>query len=255
MSETNLEDRFVELAARSTLYGALALLFRHPEEEHQRLLLEKKFREWRKTAEVLKEDRRHSLAQAAETLIRRLEKASLAEWRGEHEQIFGHTARGAVPAYELEYGEEHSYREPQELGDIAAFYQAFGLRVADAVHERVDHVAVECEFLRFLTFKEAYALQHDGLEKAGICREAQMLFLKDHLGRWLPVFTLRLRKKAPEGLHGAIADFAFAFILLECKNLGIAPGPRDLPLRALEVPEEISCAACPAGLGPASGKR
>ncbi|MBI4115646.1 MAG: molecular chaperone TorD family protein [Candidatus Omnitrophica bacterium] len=245
MPEIKEIHKTAELLARSTLYRALAFLFRHPGKEHLELLWKKSFREWLDAVQILDTSKEGFLIKASEALNKELEKISLQEWTREHERIFGHAAYGSTPPYELEYGEEHSHRQPHELGDIAAFYQAFGLKIAHTVHERVDHVAVECDFLHFLTFKEAYALEHDGEEKAEICRDASTRFLADHLSRWLPVFTLRVAKQTRASLHRAIADFALAFILEECRALGIKPGPQDLPLRALEKQEETSCTACP----------
>lgn len=245
MKEKALAIKTDELIARSVLYRALALLLRHPAKEHQVLLSKKTFRAWRPAAKQLKADGKSSLANSIEILIHQLEKTKFADWLREHERIFGHVAASTVPSYELEYGEAHSRREPQELADITAFYQAFGLRLASGVNERADHAAVECDFLQFLTFKEAYALGEDGPEKADICRTARLRFLRDHLGRWMPVFTLRLGKQAGKGLHRSIADFAFAFIVDECESLRIQPGPRDLPIRTLETQEEVSCASCP----------
>ncbi len=228
---------------RSQLYRALALLFRHPGREHLDLLVRKGHRDWPKVVRMIEFNSESQLSERIQALTKELEKSSLTEWLTEHQRLFGHTAHGIAPPYELEYGEEHSHRQPQELGDIAAFYQAFGLKLGSDIHERFDHVAVECDFLHFLTFKEALALEEDQ-EKVEICRQARRHFLRDHLGRWLPVFTLRISRASGSPLFGALADFAFAFIVDECLSLGITPGPRDLPLKALEGLQEVGCSSC-----------
>lgn len=234
-----------ELKARSVLYRALALFFRHPGKEHLKLLTGKMICEWQDAVQILNEASPNGLLKAFEAVAGNLETISLRQWTEEFERLFGHSAHGAIPPYELEYGEQHSHREPQELGDIAAFYQAFGLQLSGEIRERMDHVAVECDFLNFLAFKEAHALEHHGGEKSGICREGRRHFLRDHLGRWLPVFTSRLAQYAEGGLYGAVSHLAFTFITEECAQLGIPPGPRDLPLRALGTPKEIACGTCP----------
>jgi len=242
---TSIKTQSRELKARSVLYRALALFFRHPGKEHLKLLTGKMIQEWRDAVQILNEAGPNGLRKAFEAVAQSLETISLRQWTEEFERLFGHAAHGAIPPYELEYGEPHSHREPQELGDIAAFYQAFGLQRSENIRERVDHAAVECDFLNFLAFKEAYALEHHGEEKSGICREARRHFLRDHLGRWLPVFTTRLAKHAQGGLYGAVADLAFTFMAEECARLGIQPGPPDLPLRVMGTPREIACGACP----------
>lgn len=162
-----------------------------------------------------------------------------------YERCFGHTAHARVPAYELEYGEEHSYRQPQQLADITAFYAAFGLRLDPLVHERADHITVECEFMHFLIYKEAYALEHDGEEKALLCRQAAYRFLSEHLGRWMPAFSARLAKQAGEGVLKDIADRALSFITEDCQRLGITTGPIDLPVRVIQHEQETHCGSCP----------
>ena len=134
-----------------------------------------------------------------------------------------------------------------ELADIAAFYRAFGLQVTEQARERVDHVSVECEFMYFLTFKEAHALEEGQAENASICKEASSRFLADHLGRWLPAFALRLSKFAGEGLMKLIADFAFLFLVSDCKRMGIEAGPSNLPIRMIQEQEETGCISCLSG--------
>ncbi|MBI4042916.1 MAG: molecular chaperone TorD family protein [Deltaproteobacteria bacterium] len=185
------------------------------------------------------------LGEGLEALIRELRMAPLEPWVEDYERLFGHAAHGAAAPYELEYGEEHSHREPQELGDISAFYEAFGLKVRNSIHERVDHVAVECNFLHFLLFKEAYAWLNDTEEKAVICAAASRSFIADHLSLWLPVFSARLEKNAQTSILKALAKFAIAWISFESLLLEIFPGSIDLPIRPLSGPEEISCERCP----------
>jgi len=225
-------------------YRLIALMFRHPlasRLRHEGKALATQLKT------VLDEHGTEEVGQlrtGLAALIERLDKTSDEDWAFEYEQCFGHTAHSKVPAYELEYGEEHSHRQPQELADITAFYQAFGLQVSEHARERVDHVSAECEFMYFLMYKEAYALEHDGEEKAAVVREASRQFLADHLGSWLPAFTLRLAKYDPEGLMKQITDVTLAFVMFDCDRQGIEAGPRDLPIRAIQERDETGCVSC-----------
>ena len=51
------------------------------------------------------------------------------------------------------------------MGDIAGFYKAFGVELSKDIHERLDHLSVEFEFMHFLAYKESYSRCHDGAEK------------------------------------------------------------------------------------------
>jgi len=117
------------------------------------------------------------LRNSMKALIHESMSISSQEWISLYEDCYSHTAHGTVSSYELEYGEEHTYRQPQQLGDIAAFYKAFGLKLNKNKHERVDHISIECEFMHFLNFKEAYALEHGNKNGAEVCRQATCRFL------------------------------------------------------------------------------
>lgn len=143
--------------------------------------------------------------------------------QAEYRRTFGHTISRECPPYETEYGSAHLFQQAQRLGDIAGFYRAFGLEVSDQAKERLDHIAVELEFMGFLTWKEAYALTHHGEEQAAICREAQKKFLEEHLGRWAPLFVKLLGRKAQEGFYRQMASLLDAFLTAECRRLGVRP--------------------------------
>lgn len=160
---------------------------------------------------------------------------------------FGHAARGGCPSNEIEYGDLNAdvLFQPHRLADLAAFYRAFGLEVAESAGERQDHISVELEFMCVLAAKEAYALTH-GLE-AGLveqCREAQKKFLREHLGRWVPAFTRRLAAGTNEPSLRALAELTRAFIESECGRFGVRPGSEDLPLRPVDEAAESLCASC-----------
>ena len=243
---TSIKTRFNTpgLLARSVLYHALAVLFRHPDAWEEDALSSEETGDWRAAARILAAESHSRLSESLESLLDQLGGIGRAELKIAYESVFGHSAHGACPPYELEYGEEHSHRQPQELGDIAAFYKAFGLQNATGVHERVDHVAVECEFVHFLLFKEVTAQHQRDEERAALCEDALRHFFADHLGRWLPSFTRGLSKQAPVGLIKALADFALELVVADCHALELHPGPRDLPLRSISQREETGCTSC-----------
>ncbi len=160
-------------------------------------------------------------------------------------RLFGHTARGGVPPYETEYGEDSLFLPAQEMSDLAAFYRAFGLTANAAAHERLDHIACQCEFLLVLTRKEAYALERDDAAMAEAAGQAARLFLRDHLGRWGLAFGGKLARTDPDGFYGALGDLCRAFVTHECVRLGVAAGPEFLRLRS-PLPDDAPMACGPA---------
>jgi TorA maturation chaperone TorD len=139
-------------------------------------------------AERIDVDGEQNLAAAVDALAQ-AGRAATSSLASSYSALFGHSARGAVSPYETEYGNEALFQQPQELSDLMGFYRAFGLTVRLDRHERADHISCECEFLSFLAMKEAYALEHRNSEMLADTLKAQKLFLRDHLGRFLPTFA------------------------------------------------------------------
>ena len=246
VSKTAVSDTrsIEELLARSVVYRALSMLFRHPDAATMQWLSKREHQRLPEVVERLTKERNGQLREAVRRLATVLDSVSVASFTREHEHIFGHSVQSVVPPYELEHGEEHSHRQPQELGDIAAFYQAFGLRSSIAAHERVDHIVTECEFLHYLLYKQACALDEEADEHADVCNEAARQFLADHLGRWGPAFARRLSQVAGERLLGTAAEVTLAWLVQECARMQVAAGPGDLPLRLPKERDEAGCAAC-----------
>ncbi len=164
--------------------------------------------------------------------------------------LFGHAVGSSCPPYGAEYcASGERLQQAHTLSDLAVFYGAFGVGISELVHERADHVSIECEFAAFLCLKEAHALDHheDGL--LDVCLAAQRRFLKDHLGRWLPAFTRLLEIEAGDGFHTALAAMARDWVDDNCRRVGVEPGDPRVELR-LPAGEPEDCSRCPlAGAG------
>ena len=224
----------VDLAlCRSILYEALALGFRPPTAETmERLVSPNAVNALADAVAVLDSAWNTDLA----TLARRFPGSpvlpSLEALQASHRQLFGHTARGGVPPYETEYGEDSLFQPPQEMSDLAGFYRAFGLALRPSEHERIDHISCQCEFMLFLARKEAYALVQNDASMLEQTRRATRLFLRHHLGRWAPAFGRRLARRDPGGLYGKLAELLVAFVTQECAQVGVPAGPELLRLRS-----------------------
>ncbi|MBI2534066.1 MAG: molecular chaperone TorD family protein [Deltaproteobacteria bacterium] len=270
MAETT--DAVALALARATLYSALALGFRSPTEETiARLGSQDAAATLARAAVLLDPTREFGLAAISSLLT---PNSSLLTLSASHRTLFGHTARGAVPPYETEYGVEGLFQQPQEMGDLMGFYNAFGLAVNVQQHERPDHVSCECEFLSFLALKEAYALEHEDTAMLEETRKAERLFLHDHLARFLPAFANKLvhatnphpyplplgegeGKGDFHGFYRALAELGLKFIAAECVRFGMPAGPENLTLRPADddrVPmacgSGTECAAMPGACMP-----
>lgn len=223
---------------RSAIYEALALGFRPPSAETvERLIDEEQNSALMQIAAMLAVSGSNGKSTNIAFRVRQLGQCSeLEALEKAHHYLFGFTAHPKVPPYETEYGEETLFQQPQELGDLAGFYSAFGLKVN--TFERVDHLSCECEFLAFLTRKEAYALEQNDPEMLEATRRAQRLFIKDHLGRFVPAFVKMLRRENLDGFYGRLGNLCHEFARLECARFNIPLGSELMRLRPIEWMEE-----------------
>jgi hypothetical protein len=172
---------------------------------------------------------------------------------GERARALGHAVRGPCPPYELEYGPEHFLGKSHRLGDIAAFYRAFGVDVSRAARERPDHVAVEAEFLSLVALKRFLALREGRADRAAICRDAERAFLEDHLGRFLPSFARRVAGREPGGALAAAAALAETVARVHAAAVGARLGSPDAELREIGTVEEETVVSCGAVEVPGGG--
>jgi TorA maturation chaperone TorD len=218
---TQIADGLDRALARADLYGELAAALRDPDGP-QAAQIEPQVVE--EAAGVL------GLAPsaAARTVIR--EAATALQRAPEHRRLFGHVVAQGCPPYETEFGQRHVFGQAQELADIAAFYNAFGLVPAGG-GERLDHVATELEFLAVLALKEALGLARDESDQAERARSAATGFLRDHAARWVPAFAALVEQRAPQGAYAVFAGLSSALVQGHAHELGIEPealGPGDL---------------------------
>jgi DMSO reductase family type II enzyme chaperone len=233
----------IEPLCRSALYEALALGFRPPAGEAiERLASAVGSAGLVIAAEVVDPTLARLVRGLAGTDTR------LPTLTAAYERLFGHTVRGEVSLYETEYGAAELFLQPQELADLGGFYAAFGLVAAGKTRERVDHASCECEFLMFLARKEAVACERGDAATREETRKATRLFLRDHLGRFLPALAVRLERADPTGFYGALAALARAVVERECRAFDVPAGPETLGLRMpVEDRTPMACGSCPLG--------
>jgi putative dimethyl sulfoxide reductase chaperone len=149
----------------------------------------------------------------------------LSDLQAEHRRVFSNVITLDCPPYETLFGNDHVFAQSQVMGDIAGFYRAFGVELSKDIHERLDHLSVEFEFMHFLAYKESYSRCHDGADKTQIVLDAQKKFVKNHIGRWVPLFCRMLVKKAASGLYQYVADLMAEWMDFEVAFLCVVPQP------------------------------
>jgi len=230
--------------ARGAMYRLLSQALVYPTVEAVRALRETDLPSALALAPVLDDE----LPVLVEQLAQRFESKRLLTLQKAHRRVFPHVESGDCPSHETAYTGQNIFQETQDLSDLAGFFRAFGLELAE--RERPDHISVELEFMYVLTYKEGYALLHHGGENARLCRIVQRKFMDDHLGRWTPRFAELLSRNAKGGHLGAAAALVRAFLDHELALLRARPEAVSArPVREAPDPDEFVCPLaqdCPA---------
>ncbi len=232
----------VSAFCRSSVYGTLSLAFADPGREAMRNLRERVAA----LETCLGEIGDGANLARARALRASLARLSLQRWRAEHVRCFGYAISKECPPYEAEYDQANLFQKTHTLADIAGFYRAFGVQTAPELHERVDHVSVELEFMEFLCLKQAHAARRDRIEQ---CREAQARFVGEHLGAWSRGFARRLRGVAGKGFFAILAELLENYVGAETERLGARPAVGG---RLNEAPE-LADDGCATGCGAPPG--
>ncbi len=224
------------LLTRSFIYKFMSFAYRYPDESIVNCLSEL----WVQ-AEITLSDF-PDLFKLFELLGDEFDGRASGKLENEYIGLFGHTAQGNCPPFEIEYGEgDDGLQKPHELSDIAAFYRAAGLVHSPGSHEREDFISIELEFMNFLYFKQYSALEKGDMELVTICVDLQKKFLKDHLARWLPAFSNTILKHSENGFYGVLAKLTNQFVAMCCNELGIEPGSEGLRIRvSIENPDDCN---------------
>ena len=152
-----------------------------------------------------------ALAPQASDALRELaeirRQLTLAEWEQEFHRVLG---AGGIPACASSYDDNALAGRGPMLADIAGFFRAFAYRPEKLPAEVPDHVAVELDFLAFLSVKVAFALHESREDQAAIARQAYEKFLTEHVRDWVERFHAMLEQaSSPAYLRAAqiLMDF------------------------------------------------
>ncbi len=143
------------------------------------------------------------------------------EW-GYRATFGGATVAMDCPPYEMYYSGSQIWQQTQDLADISGIYKAYGIEIEEnSTTSRWDHVAVQLEFLHFLTYKLAYAIENHSEEEQESCISGKKKFLYAHIGRWIKAFSTSVVKKTPEEFYRQAATLASLFIHIEMVKLSV----------------------------------
>ncbi len=217
-----IEEKAEKVLLRSKLYQSLGVALLYPDTEFSAAVTsERFFQEIERPLRSLLGSRGDKLADECVGISKK--GMSADELINAYQSVFSHTISQVCPPCEMEYERTHVFQLTQQLADLSGFYKAFGAQIVERTGERVDHFAVQMEFMSWLTFKEAYFIQEDRSEPRQIIVDGQRKFFKDHLGRWAPLFLQKVIKQQPPEFYRLVAEAALLFLEFERNLLGVVP--------------------------------
>ena len=114
------------------------------------------------------------------------------------------------------YGSVYLDNERTVMGpstmETIQFYEEEGLARDESFNELPDHIAVELEFMYFLIFKEAEALQKGESERAELYRQKQENFRRRFLDKWVPALCGNMKEGTDNDFYFALADCLLTLI-------------------------------------------
>jgi putative dimethyl sulfoxide reductase chaperone len=141
----------------------------------------------------------------------------LSGLEGEYFRIF--TSGSDCPESEGSY---YPVDRGSVLGDVCAFYDAFGLKTISK-QGTPDSMKMELAFMSYMALKEAYTIENSETENFEIVMDAQKKFLQDHLGRWGFIFSFKLQESTFTEYYKTIAMLLEFFLDLQIKHFGVNP--------------------------------
>jgi len=155
-----------------------------------------------------------------EYLIRQLADIDLNNERSiinEYNRLF--LIKPKAPPYETFYTDAEGQLRGLLTAKLEEKYLNAGLAISPELNELPDHISVELEFMAYLCMKEAEACQNtDDIETARF-RAQQISFMGQHLARWFPRFSQRIKESEPRSIYQNMLPAAYGFLRYELDEL------------------------------------
>jgi len=217
------EERISLQLARGRVYDILSSAFSYP--WNRKFFRPKSLLEPLDIALVDEEDWNH-VKSIIETINKYLPKMTVKQAQQEYIRVFGHAVSMECPPYEMQYGTEGGIQSQTDvLIQLGGFYDTFGFeQPRNRTRERVDHISIELAFMFFMCFRTAFGIENGHEERnINVLSSSMKKFLRNHIGRWGPLFCIFTARKAERGLYKEIVDILAIFLRNENLLLDINP--------------------------------
>jgi TorA maturation chaperone TorD len=116
---------------------------------------------------------------------------------------------------------ESAYENPGHLvmqrprDEVLEIYRSMGAEKVDKFMEPEDHVAVELQFMSFLSEKTGNALREGKQSEAEKYLEVQRRFLDEHLVKWVPKLVADIMKGSEHAFYRSVAKITRGYVEID----------------------------------------
>lgn len=155
-----------------------------------------------------------ALADCARRLGQAFAGHDLKALAADYDRLFGGGAR--VPPQGSRWLGRGSADGAQSTAALLALYQEGGFEIEQGALQPPDHVALQLEFLYRITAKQSEGRRAGwDAQVLQAWQHLQQLFLRSHLGTWIPRFTAAVEAKAQTPFYRELAQLTERFVRIE----------------------------------------
>ena len=127
--------------------------------------------------------------------------------------------RPPCPLYESAHVKPDQGNPANLYLDIEACYRASGIDVSSGFGDPPDHIALELEFMHYLTHREGLAAEAGDEGRMERFLTAQQQFVTNHIGRWVPAFGKKTTRHAKLPFFKLLGEITTDFITRDADYL------------------------------------
>ncbi len=203
-----MENTLKRLAARTSLYQVLAQSLNYPDEELAEIFRTGYYHQT--VADCLEILGIDGLQPVLDDLKKELQKPGiLLELEKDYTRMCFSSKPRLVYLFESVYKEGKLYDE--STFQIARLYYEAGLKIEEEFRLPPDHIAVELEFMSFLSFKQMEGMRSGDVKIKGYAVELQKKALDEHVRGFALSVAERMEKHAGTGFYRFTAKLMKAF--------------------------------------------
>ena len=192
--------------ALSRIWNLLSALFCQPEEDlHGN---KEVYNELVRSLQIIEDE----ITSDVKSLLNHYESAGQQSVLIEYTRLFIGPFKTVAPPYSSVYLSKDGTVFGDETQQVLDFYHQSGVEFDFSINELPDHIAVELEFMHYLSSHEINEIESGNIEKAEVLFNSYKIFLNKHMKRWAPMFCDRIISGANNDYYRTLAICFKSFV-------------------------------------------